>query len=1328
MPERAGDLIERCQGFVEYLRACDFSIGVDRALRIQRVLCRVGGDLDPSRLGAVLAPLVTTSPDEQRRFHELFAAYYPFLCESPHEEKTDSPDTKDDTKRLPGRRRRIQALVAAGLVVVSLGTAWTVRHFRPPETETNPGPNVETPLPVPTPGPNSAAVAFASLPAAQPRDSAVVQQASRSPWTDVAFVLSPAALLLAALGVRSVQRRLRSARTDTDSPADQSEPPYTVPIHIVAEPPSVYSAVDLRTAALRLRRRQYADGLRLLVDQTVTATIEASRFPTLRYERATRPPEYLFLIARASLSDHQARLFDDLARALALQGVFVARYFYDGDPSVCYAAGDRFTDRDPRRVAEQREQPGISLAELHRVHIGWRLFLCSDGSELVDALRGNLTPTARRLAEWPERAVLTPTPIASWGHRERALDAQFVVRPATLAGLQSSVERFDAIVPSDVRDLIHLPHGESPAVQPIDDVRLSELHGELGETTFRWLCACALYPELHWDLTLALGRLPELGNDVVTEETALRLVRLAWFRQGWIPDDVRPALIGYLTRVDQAAERAARRKVIDLLRVNLAPEGSAARKRQDVALVAQRVALSTDNPREHRDALRDARAVDRGELLDDAVALRELRSAAPSPLPAWISARLYQDGLRALGMTAVARTLLVILLITTAMLTAWLTLPGLRQRPATPVVSNVAMLVPNFERVELWPNDTVRLDVTALDSNNIVIAAPGQRTWTIELRPTALASIDTSGLLRAGSPLRSDSTFASVTVGGRVAKTLVVVDAPVDSTRGALLQIGTPRAAAIGDTIQMPLRSTTTPTETRDNSRCAGPVVRWLNGDRALALNAGRVSVNTIAPAGVRDVRRSETLVVRMARDTATCNVDTRPPAFDSVLAAALPPVGTSRGVTIRVGETYDVGCSVLPCPNLPPDFNARLRAGARFRSTNPAVASIVGLGRVRGQRPGRAAVELTQVGRDGYLWRQPITVIDTQRVVTRLDSILRGSRALPTQVLRVTESVDLPQVLGVSRAQLMAGRITFTSDRSDVAAVTADGVVTGVQPGSSMILMRRDSLSVLITVLVRDAERQPANLGTRVVAVGDTILLNTQAQNAAARAQNAAPQAQNAAPPGGTYTSQNESIARVVGRGRVLGVAPGSTRVTYADSVSPAYWLINVVPRADSGSDEIVAQARAAIDRLNKSWSLLPVPRATVLSSMRPGTYGFTVLVDLVTSKLAQRVFPTQQDARSIEVLYRDKSSRPEVLGFTTPREILSVGTTRVITLRPAPTATAYCPVVVQIDQAEFTVEISGGLAVSARFRSRATLPRMPSEVGVERPFSSCLARASVR
>jgi hypothetical protein len=670
-------------------------------------------------------------------------------------------------------------------------------------------------------------------------------------------------------------------------------------------------------------------------------------------------------------------------------------------------------------------------------------------------------------------------------------------------------------------------------------------------------------------------------------------------------------------------------------------------------------------------------------------------------------------------MTPVARTLLVILAITTVMLTAWLTLPAFRQRPSTPVTSSVAMLVPNFERVELWPNDTVRLVVTALDSTNSVVTVTSQRTWSIAPGGTTLATIDTGGLVRASNPPRSDSTFAYATVGGRVAKTLVVVDAPVDTTRGPLLEIGTPRAAAIGDTIQMPLGSTTPPTEARDNPRCAGSVVRWLTGDRALALNAGRVGINTIAPAGVRDVRRSETLVVRMAGNTAACNVDTQPLAYDSVLAAALPPADTGRAVTIRVGETYDVGCSILPCPTLPRDFNARLRAGARFRSTNPAVASIVGLGRVRGQRPGRAAVEVTQVGRDGYLWRQPITVVDTQRVVTRLDSILRGLRPLPTQVLRAKESVDLPRVLGVSRAQLTAEGVTFTSNTPDVAAVTTDGLVVGLTTGSSVIGIARDSLLAFITVVVRDADRQPINLGTRVVAVRDTISLNLQAQNAAV-------QTASGVAPGGTYTSLNESVARVVGRGRVLGVTPGSTRVTYEDSVSSAYWLINVVARADSGSDEVVALARAAIDRLNKSWSLLPVPGATALSAMRQGTYGFAALGELLSPKLPGRVFPARQDATWIEVIYRDKSGGPEVVGFTTPREILGVGTTRVITLRPVPTSAAYCPVVVQVDQAEFTPQVSRDGAVSARFAAKGPLPRMPSEVGGGRPFSSCVARAS--
>ena len=64
------------------------------------------------------------------------------------------------------------------------------------------------------------------------------------------------------------------------------------------------------------------------------------------------------------------------------------------------------------------------------------------------------------------------------------------------------------------------------------------LEGDLGEGAFRWLCACAHYPELHWDLTMRLAQMPEIGGadgTAAKDPDRLRLFSLDWFRQGFIP-------------------------------------------------------------------------------------------------------------------------------------------------------------------------------------------------------------------------------------------------------------------------------------------------------------------------------------------------------------------------------------------------------------------------------------------------------------------------------------------------------------------------------------------------------------------------------------------------------------------------------------------------------------------------------------------------------------------------------------------------------------------------------------------------------------------------
>ena len=59
-----------------------------------------------------------------------------------------------------------------------------------------------------------------------------------------------------------------------------------------------------------------------------------------------------------------------------------------------------------------------------------------------------------------------------------------------------------------------------------------------------WIAACAVYPELNWDLTLELGKyISPKDNNLSTAENILQLLRLDWFRKGYMPPEIRFALL-----------------------------------------------------------------------------------------------------------------------------------------------------------------------------------------------------------------------------------------------------------------------------------------------------------------------------------------------------------------------------------------------------------------------------------------------------------------------------------------------------------------------------------------------------------------------------------------------------------------------------------------------------------------------------------------------------------------------------------------------------------------------------------------------------------------
>lgn len=92
---------------------------------------------------------------------------------------------------------------------------------------------------------------------------------------------------------------------------------------------------------------------------------------------------------------------------------------------------------------------------------------------------------------------------------------------------------------------------------------LDELRDGLGDFNFRWLQACSALPALRLPITLHLGAALAKadGRPPPTESEAVALFNLPWFRQGWMPAELRPVLLGAQSEDDWKTTRAALRSL-----------------------------------------------------------------------------------------------------------------------------------------------------------------------------------------------------------------------------------------------------------------------------------------------------------------------------------------------------------------------------------------------------------------------------------------------------------------------------------------------------------------------------------------------------------------------------------------------------------------------------------------------------------------------------------------------------------------------------------------------------------------------------------------------
>jgi hypothetical protein len=630
--------------FVEYLRDQRFTVGVEEYLRLQELMNRIGDGVAPSDLKTLLCPLFATTKGQQRQFHDAFDAHFQLFQPASSDVPADEPS---EVLPLPGSwaarspRRTLYAALGV-LILFAFGTVlWIIYHNRVPP----PGPTPEVVSIKPTPE------QFPPEPIFDPTPN---QQNAPEPtlWKRYGGIVRYGALatpLILFLGYelyRFNRRRLVLQKQRG------KRPPYAWPLEIELQAAQVYDSERFHNAARLMRRRQVDEFNRLDVEQTVAATIAARGYPTFRYRPYSKAPEYLVLVDRASFRDHQAQLFDHLIKALQKESIFLSRYFYDGDPRICF--GDAGSE-------------GIRLTELQMKYVGHRLLIFGDGERLIDPVSGELEPWVTFFSGWHERAVLTPEIRGQWGLKEIALASQFIVLPATLEGLLSLIDNFDSVVTADLRGWSPIGPAMPRRFEPSSAA--GTLRAYLGEETFQWLCACAVYPDLQWDLTLHLALLPCMHKGLIKEENLFRLIRLPWFRTGTMPDELRWTLIRQL---EPAREKSIRSALIQLLEKNPPQETMS----QTFAADAYQLTLMVQQWLYLRSrkalckALKFMKTLSPSQVYRDQTVIRYLESARSSPLHLLLPGRLrklfYRDGVPAFGMKTSVRLIMTIAMIALA--------------------------------------------------------------------------------------------------------------------------------------------------------------------------------------------------------------------------------------------------------------------------------------------------------------------------------------------------------------------------------------------------------------------------------------------------------------------------------------------------------------------------------------------------------------------------------------------------------------------------------------------------------------------------------------
>lgn len=563
--------------FLSTLNSEGYNPGVGELLRVQELIKKLPTDLTANELKFVLIPVLAKSPEEQTRFSEIFDECFARFNSLHKNSEATAPSSQNISSVVKAKPvSKLWLWFIPIFLVLFLGLGWQYYADLSKASNDKPiNPSQEDKTPTYQTINNFDSLKTTYLPPKSVpfnHESLLQNIALKEPsnwqkfrieyWDTLRWILAIALTGLMFWVWMSLMHKRRKLILEY-TPKDQAPFFWNIRIDQIG---NVLQEDGLNYVAQIMRRRQAIDAKKINVNESVKATINKGGALDLKYDYQTQSVEYLILIDRQYSRNHRTYLFDSLYQAFKTQEVLIERYFFDSDPRFCY---------------NESYPNGRALHDLQQHYNDAYLIIVSTGLSLLSPRTGQLNAWTDIFSQWKNRVLFSPKPINNWNRDERRLGTLFTLLPATLQAFNFWVSELSNGQDAQFKEWREqIQDAPRTSIQVEEANLLPNLMLYYEPKLLTWVAACAIYPTLHWDLTLWLGHKIEhlSGNSsedtMVTYSNLLSMLRLPWFIEGEISDSSRKILLEWIELEQPTLVQFLRQELARLLESNPPPQDS----------------------------------------------------------------------------------------------------------------------------------------------------------------------------------------------------------------------------------------------------------------------------------------------------------------------------------------------------------------------------------------------------------------------------------------------------------------------------------------------------------------------------------------------------------------------------------------------------------------------------------------------------------------------------------------------------------------------------------------------------------------------------------